>query len=253
MKRILPSALFSVIAAAIIGIGLSGCVIISFDDFKSVTAKGSPEIYEFKVGEYNAIKVEGYCDIRHYSGGSGVSPDTVSLSLPPNVREYYKVEVINNELIISTTRRINYRSNNSPVLTASTPVLNRLVIDGAGTFTAFDKITSSSLTFIIRGAGSAIAEFEVTSLYAELSGAGNMKLSGKADTADINISGMGELDALALETREAVINLSGAGNVSVSCSQDLRINADGMGSIEYRGNPRLILNKDGMVNIKQLN
>jgi len=255
MKRINSPVFLTAIAAFLIVIGLSGCVIISFDDLNSVTAKGDPENYEFKVGEYNAIKAEGFCDIRYYNGRSaaGASPGTVILSLPPNVREYYRVEVINGELVVSTTKRISYHSNNSPVLTVSTPVLNRLVIDGAGAFTAYDKITASSLTIIIRGAGSSKAELEVDSLYAELSGAGNMELSGRADTVDINISGIGELDALALETRETVINLSGTGHVGVNCSQNLRINADGMGAIEYRGAPNISINKTGMVSIKQLN
>jgi len=253
MKRIILSALYMIFVTILIVTGLSGCVIIGFSDISSVTAKGDPENYEFNVGEYNAIKVETLCDIRYFNNSGGASSNTVTLSVSPNTLEYYKVEVINGELVVRTTKRVNFRSDNSPVLTVSTPVLTRLTIEGAGAFTAYDKITAPSLAFIIKGAGSGKAELEVESLYVELSGAGNMELSGKADTANLNLSGAGDLDALALRTNDAAINLSGAGKVSVNCSHNLRINANGMGTIEYRGSPSLILNKDGMVRITQLN
>ena len=248
MKKKLLLALCRVIIAVLVVTGLSGCVFVSLSDFGTMTAKGAREIYEFKVGEYTGIKVEGYCDVRYYAAQS----DTVALAVSPNVLEYYTIEVINDELVVRTSKRINFSSKNSPVLTVSTPVLKRLSIEGAGTFTTQDKITAPSLAFILRGAGTARAELDVDNLYSELSGAGELELSGRADTADLNLSGTGDLDALSLQTREATVSLSGAGKIRVSCSDNLRINADGMGEVVYRGSPKININKGGMVSITQV-
>ena len=253
MKRNLLSARMAAIAVqlcliALIVMGFSGCVIVSLHELDTVAAKGDPEIYQLTVGKYSAIKVEGYLNIRYNAAAS----DTVTLSVPSNVREYYSVNVINDELVIRTTRRITFPDNARPVLTVSTPVLNRLTIEGAGTFTAQDKISSNSLNLTIRGACSGKAELDVASLSADISGAGKFELSGRAGAASLSLSGAGDLDALSLETREAKVNLSGAGTVRVNCLLNLDINASGVGTVVYRGSPSLSLHKSGMVSVRRV-
>jgi len=245
MKKALIIALFTVISSAI----LSSCIVANLIDGNAVTPKGEKQDHQFKVGQYSKIKIEGFCEVRYYSASS----DTVTLSVQPNIFEYYTVEVINGELIVNTSKRIFYSANNVPVLTISTPVLNRVAIEGAGTFKAYDKIVSDSLEFILRGAGTAKAELEAGSIYADLSGAGKLELTGKADTAVLNMSGAGELNALSLKTQEAKIELNGAGKVSIHCTDSLKIDADGAGAVEYKGSPNLNINKNGIVSIRQVN
>jgi hypothetical protein len=243
MKRIIHFA----VCAALIAVSFSSCVFVNFTDFNTVAGKGERESYEFKVSEFNSIRVEGFCEIRYYAAFS----NTVTLEVQPNLLEYYAVEVSNGELVVRTTRRVNV--SKTPVLTVSTPVLSRLTIGGACVFTAHDKITAGSFELVLGGAGRGRAELDVESLFVNMSGAGDFKLSGNADTADFNISGAGNLDALSLQTREAQISISGAGEVRISCSEKLRINADGMGTVEYSGSPSLDVRKNGLVNVKKLN
>ena len=235
--------------AVFILMGLSGCVFVGFSELGSVTARGSREVYEIKVDAYNGIIIDGFCDVRYYAAPS----DTVTLEVSPDVREFFRLEVINGDLVVRSTKRINFSSHNSPVLTISTPALNRLTIDGAGVFTAHDKISAGSFTFKLSGAGSCKAALDVHSLNAVISGAGKLELSGKAETADLTLSGAGDMIALPLQTQDTRIRISGAGKVSVSCARDLRIDADGMGTIEYRGSPAVSINKDGLVKIRQVN
>ena len=249
------------IIAALAVLCFSGCVVVNLTDYGAVKPIGDREIFEFKVGEYSGIKIEGICEIHYYN--SRTASDTVILEVESNLREYYAIEVIQDELVVRTTRRINFSGGKSAVLTVSTPTLNRLTIDGFGgcfgdneneyTFTAFDKITADSLAVVIRGAGSSKAELDVKNLSAEISGAGNFKLSGIADTADLSLSGAGELDALSLRVRDATVSLSGAGTLKVNSSEILRIDASGAGTVEYKGSPSLYINKNGVVDVKQIN
>jgi len=249
MKKIVSSTFSKIVIAALIVACFSGCVITNLSDSNSVKAKGSRESYEFKVGEYNSINIDGACEVRYYSAPSNI----VTLEVSPNLKEYYKVEVINKELIVRNTKRVSFGANNSPILTVSTPVLNRLTLNGVGNFTTKDKIRSDELTFTINGVGNSEAEIDVKSFYADVSGAGNLNVSGRADTVRLNLSGVGDLDALSLQARDAHVNLSGAGSIKVNCSDNLNINANGVGSVEYRGSPKLNLNKDGLVSVKQIN
>jgi len=230
----------------------SGCVVVSFtySTEKGVSGKGSPEKYEIYTGEYNGIKVEGLCEIQYFAAPS----NTVTLEIQPNLREYYVVEVQNGELIVRSTRKINYSSKSlSPVLTVSTPALNSLAIAGMCTFKTNDKIKGDAFNLDIRGAGDGKAEFDVNILKASMAGAGDFEFSGMADIAHIDLSGAGKLNAFSLQTREASVDLSGAGTIRISSSEKLTINASGAGTVEYRGSPSLSLNKSGLVSIRQVN
>ena len=227
---------------------LSGCVIVNITEPDTITAKGKPEDYVIKTGEFHQLRVSGHFEIHYFSAAS----DTVTLSVQPNLREYYTVEVINGELVVRTTGRINFGSGKAPVLTVSTPALDRVIKEGAGTFTAHDRISSGSLHFILSGAGSAKAELDVNNLTADMSGAGEMTLSGRADTINLNLSGIGELDAMSLRARDATVSLSGTGTIRVNSSVSLRIDASGTGSVEYKGSPVLNINRNGLIGIKQV-
>jgi hypothetical protein len=212
-----------------------------------VFGKGDPEKYEIRVGDYNKIKVEGNCNIKYYTKPS----DTVTLEVQPNLREYFVTEVRDNELIIRTTKRISYKSGKAPVMTVYAPALNSLKIAGTCTFNANDRIKAESFNLELSGAGDGKVELDVNSLKVNVSGAGKFKISGKADDAEIKLSGAGELDAFALQTREASVNLSGAGAIRINSSEKLYIKASGAGTVEYKGYPSLSLDTSGIVNIKK--
>ncbi|MCL2244076.1 MAG: DUF2807 domain-containing protein [Treponema sp.] len=247
MKKIFYSAFHLTIFTTLI-VCLSGCIFVNIGDLNAIAGQGDLENFELNVGQFNRIKIDGLCEIRYYSAPS----DTVTLAVQPNLREYYKVEVVNGELTVSTTRRVTFNSNKSATLTVSTPVLDQVTITGAGSFTTYNKITSDSFTFLLDGAAEGKAELETGSLYVEITGAGNFKLSGTADTASYILNGAGNLDALSLQTRDAIVNMSGAGTIRVFSTGNLQINADGVGTVEYKGSPSLSLNRDGLVSIRRL-
>ena len=242
MKKLI---LFALIIVPVIA-GFAGCIFVNFSESSAVTGIGDPEKFEIKVDGYSGIRTAGFCEIHYYAAPS----DTVILEIQPNLREYFIIEVINDDLVVRPTRWINPET--TPILTVSTPVLNRLSLDGVGAFTAYDTINTSSFTLKLSGTGKGKAELDVTIFNAELSGAGSFELSGRAETADISMSGAGEINALPLDTSEARIRLSGTGSVKISCSNYLYVKADGMGSVEYIGSPHIDLNTSGLVRVNRL-
>jgi hypothetical protein len=85
-----------------------------------------------------------------------------------------------------------------------------------------------------------------------MSGAGSFELSGRADNAEIELSGAGELKAFSLQIREASVALSGAGTIRINCYEKLSVDASGAGTVEYRGSPSLSLNRSGVVGIRKV-
>ncbi|MCL2231262.1 MAG: DUF2807 domain-containing protein [Treponema sp.] len=252
MKRIL------ILTIATVFVCFSGCIIVNLGDLNAVKPEGRQEIFEIYVAEFSKVKANGFFDINYYSEPS----DTIELKVHPNLLEYFIFEVIDDELVIRTSKRISYGENETAVVSISMPTLNGITIDGFGrslggfgsmnTFTAVDKISSDSFFITIAGAGGGRVELDVDNLIVDVFGAGKLELSGRAGTSVLNLSGAGELDALSLQTLNTTINLSGAGTLSIYCSDNLTINASGAGSVVYRGAPNINLNTGGAVNIKQL-
>jgi hypothetical protein len=234
--------------ASVFAVYFSGCVVINFSDSNAVAGKGDLEKYELRVGGYSGIKTKGSFAVRYRAAYS----DTVTLEIQPNLREYFTAEVISGDLVVGTKRRISVTPGKTPVLTVSTPVLNRLNIEGACTFTAYDTIKADSFTLKVSGAGDGKAELDVDNLFVEVSGAGDFGFSGRADNAGFNLSGTGDLEALSLQTQTANIRISGAGTVAINCEKDLHVDASGTGTVKYKGSPALDINRSGMISIKKL-
>jgi len=263
-KRVI--VLFVAVLAAVM---LTGCVMIDYSPGGSpfgitglnsseitfgvspgnVTGKGSPETFTFDVGEITEIRIEMLCNIEYRSAPS----DTVSFKVQPNLMDIILVEEVGGVLTVRATRNINITgTSNTPVLTVSTPSLERVFFAGAGRFTTIDPISNDSFTLDIAGAADGNVLLDVRELNVSLAGAGNFDLSGTADNAIIEMAGAGRLNALDLQTRSASINIAGAGTARISCSDSLRVVAAGVGTVEYRGSPSIDITRGGLVTVKQV-
>jgi len=245
MKKILLLILCMMISAVL----LTGCVSINFSpgSLNGVRGKGDPVAYTYNVGDFTEIRVELFCDIEYYSAPS----DVVTFEIQPNLHEYISVKESGGVLTVRSTKNIIW-SGKAPVLTVSVPVLNKLNLSGAGTFTAHDTIVADSLSIRMDGAGQSFADLDVDMLFVRLGGAGRFELSGRADTADFDLDGAGTVDSLPLLTRNSTVSLSGVGTVRLSCSENLRVNASGMGRVEYRGSPSVDMHTDGLVSVSKV-
>ena len=250
MRKIIFIALCVVLAAVM----LTGCVSISFSPSRgsvggSVSGRGSLETFTFNTGEITEIRVEMLCNINYYSSPS----DTVTFQVQPNLMDYIVVEESGGVLTVRATRNINFQGTaNTPILTVSSPSLERVFHAGAGRFNTIDQISGDSFSLDVAGAADGNVKLDVRDLSVTLAGAGSFDMSGVADNARVDLAGAGRLNALELETRTTSVNLAGAGMVRISCSESLRVVAGGVGTVEYRGSPTLDITRGGLVSITQV-
>lgn len=72
----------------------------------------------------------------------------------------------------------------------------------------------------------------------DLSGAGNISMSGAADSLEVDVSGAAKIDAEALTVREADVSISGAGSMVLTVTDALDAGISGTGSVRYYGDPQ---------------
>ena len=145
--------------------------------------------------------------------------ESLTVEAEEDILPKLRAEVENSRLIIgaepntsiNTTQPINYK------LTVKD--LQALKVSGSGHIDA-DSISTDELSVTI-------------------SGAGDIKISGKADSQEIDISGAGDYQAQDLESKEVNIDVRGSGSAIVNASEELDVEASGSGSVEYVGDPTI--------------
>ena len=91
----------------------------------------------------------------------------------------------------------------------------------------------------LAGVGSIEAtELDEDDLLIEMSGVGNMELEGEVGRLDATLSGVGDLEMRDLTAQDARIRHSGVGGVEVRAENELDVRVSGIGSVRYHGKPR---------------
>ena len=74
----------------------------------------------------------------------------------------------------------------------------------------------------------------------QFAGVGKLDLAGTCKHLEIDLAGVGELDASDLKCEDVNVDLAGMGEVSVYASERVDANAAGMGQIEVYGKPDIV-------------
>ena len=71
-------------------------------------------------------------------------------------------------------------------------------------------------------------------------GVGSLIVTGKTQKLKLKVQGVGMVDSKGLIAETADVNLEGVGSVKVYASERLNATVQGIGSLSYYGNPRSI-------------
>ena len=108
-------------------------------------------------------------------------------------------------------------------------------------------ITLPQLTaFTMTGAGqTTISHMSGDHLDVSFVGAGGLKAEGTVKNLKLDVSGVGSIDTRELHADTANINLAGVGSVRVWAGQSLDATVGGVGSLTYYGEPKVVNTRGG--------
>jgi hypothetical protein len=212
-----------------------------------ITGKGEMISRSFQVDDFTGLDIGGAYLIS-YRNSLGIS---VTVEMQENLFEYLQVEVKNRKLHVSSSKSFNISGNNNrPRIYIEAPHLDAINLSGAAGTDEWDKITVESFFIDASGAANIAISLEVEQLDIKASGAAKLELDGNAGKANMSASGACKIKAGNLHTRESKINVSGASNADIACSDNLEVSASGASNVRYTGNPAVTRRVSGASSVK---
>lgn len=194
-----------ILLATLIGFITTGC------GFWGIRGNGRVKDERRTIEDFQRIQAGGAFTIKIHVG----QPTSLKISAEDNLLGYIKTKVKGNTLTIDTRKNISPRKE--ILIEITTPELEFINASGA------NNINVSG----IKG-----SQFDV-----DLSGAGNISLSGEVEKFKAELSGAGNINAKELKANDVRVSVSGAASADVYAKQSLEASVSGVGSIDYYGNP----------------
>lgn len=182
----------------------------------------------------------------------------VTITGDENLIEYIVTETYDNTLEIKFRNDgIHLDFKKRPVITITSPKLEKVILSGSGAFFA-DEMTGNTVTLKLSGSGDISVENVISgSLIANISGSGNISIpesqnissdlfisgsgeiniSGNSTSGNIKITGSGEVYTEGYNLKTASVLISGSGNSYIKIEVELNAIISGSGSIYLKGNP----------------
>lgn len=102
--------------------------------------------------------------------------------------------------------------------------------------------------FTVTGVGEAQVDgISSEKFRAEISGVGDVRLSGTCHDLTARVSGIGDFDAAKLQCKFANVRVSGIGDASVYASDEADVSAGGIGDIDLYGSPAVVVKHGHML------
>jgi hypothetical protein len=155
--------------------------------------------------------------------------ESLTIEAEDNIMPLLTTEVRDGRLELSTKSSIS--PTVTVIYTISAATLDGLSIGGSGDITA--------------------AGINAESFDAEISGSGQIEVTGTTDAIDLEISGSGRYAGANLVASIATVSVSGSGHALVNVTDTMDAEISGSGTVEYIGDPNVNSSISGSGDISQ--
>jgi hypothetical protein len=163
----------------------------------------------------------------------------VEIIAQQNILDVIQTPIVNGALSIQIEKYKNVVRYDRVEVHITAPNIIGLRINGTGSVTALQPISSGNLAVAVSGSGHIkMAGYTGNSLTARISGSGEITINGgSVNTEEVKIDGSGEVDMMGVSAKTAEIETSGSATTSVWVSDYLDVEISGSGNVYYMGNP----------------
>lgn len=211
-----------------------------------ISAVSSAQIWESVRGNHNVVKKER--KLQSFKGvkvSSGIdvylsqgSDEKVVVEADENLHEYITTEIRNGVLNVYT--EVSIRDAERKRVYVTMKEVNSIQTTSAGDVVGQTPVKTERLDLSASSAGNIDLEVNADELNVNISSSGDVSLKGATRILDADLSSAGDLNAYDLESREADIRVSSAGDAEVNVLDKITARASSAGDITYAGNPKYV-------------
>lgn len=212
--------------------------------FSPRVVRGSGDIVEEvrDVSDFDEILISGAGSVIITQGDR----ESLTIETDANLLKYIETEVKGGTLEIGFTKGVVFSSSGGGnalqptdgiTFRISVIDLKAVSVSGAADI-EMGKLKADAFRIDLSGAGDIfVDDLNASRFTVVVSGAGDVQISGKTDTQEIRLSGLGRYQGFNLESRTASVTISGAGGAEVWVGEVLDVVISGAGDVKYYGSP----------------
>jgi len=218
-----------------LSIALASCVRVQTGDGSNkVEQEGSMGKVHRKVGNFNALEIEGVFNVTITQG----SETGITIEADKALLEHIITQVEGNTLVLKMEDDTDFGDIDPIKIKVQVADLNRLKTSGVGMVKSQDILKLDQFSMNCEGVGAIDLKLSANNLIVKSETVGAITLAGKVKDADITHNGVGVLQAFELLTQNLKLSSNGVGAAEVHASETIDIKASGIGSVQYKGNPK---------------
>jgi hypothetical protein len=220
---------------------IAGIILNACDSVEDVVPGSNVITQEYTFSGYENIETESAFTV--YVEFSDTE-ESIVIQANENLFEYIEVTKESDNLKVGFRENINIKGSATLTAYITTKSINGFLATGASRFFVEDEIVTEDATVFLSGASQFMGEIYVENLYAEMSGASSMKLTGESASLDVTASGASSIGDYEFSTEYLRVNFSGASFASLTVKDKMDVSASGASIIRYKG--------DGVINSQNL-
>lgn len=203
------------------------------DEVEDIAAPGS-------LSDFDELEISGIFDV-HVKQGNQYHVELIGSS---SEKSKYRVVRMGKTLVIEYDDERKLRWNKLRFdeirINITMPELDKVELKGAGK-ASFSNFTEDELKIKILGAIKVNGEINARDLSIYLSGASELRLTGKGNTMDAKILGASQFNGYGFAVNDAIVEANGASKASVYVTGRLEIEEGLASKVSYRGNPSEVI------------
>jgi hypothetical protein len=216
---------------------LSICLFSFFTSNSTPNEEIGPEISKnFEVASFEGVSLSSSFDVSIEYG----QQQQVTITGSEEFFEKLNVEVHNGVLFLGMKKGKHKKLNIKATIVI--PYLNFGEVLGSGDMVIANFSNLADLKLHLSGSGNITATKELyikNNLNLELTGSGDIQISGSALHSNISLIGSGTCKAAHFKTNSNLTKITGSGNVEINASKEVNIHLSGSGNLYYTGNPAI--------------
>lgn len=228
LRRLLP----------FLALALAGCARDQWDD--CLTGTGPMRTEQRAMGAFEAIALHDRVDLVLEERPAG----TVAVEGGGNLIGQLRTEVVDGELRVRNENACNWVRSFKPRLTVHAPVagLCRITLRGTGNLRCADTLRCGYFLLEQWGAeGSTELKVHLSRLDIALhTGAGDARVAGRCDEANLYSGIMAPIDASGLRAGTVQVNNSSVADIRCWAQEALDAQVRSVGDVYYRGDPPIV-------------